>query len=181
MKNKNSCKSGFTLIELLVVVLIIGILASIALPQYRVAVAKARFVKYMPSVDALSKAQEVYYMAQGSYSGNLDELSVQVPSFARSCTRESLSNLYDRYRCRTSSTQFTLWGVCDGPSNAQAGDEQVRYIKFFDHTTACPSVLPNCQGKKYCWALTELGEKVCKNLKGTLVSSDATFKRYELP
>ncbi len=53
MKQKN--KTGFTLIELLVVVLIIGILAAVAVPQYQKAVEKSRWGGVIQMMSAVEK------------------------------------------------------------------------------------------------------------------------------
>ena len=60
MKNK-----AFTLIELLVVVLIIGILAAIALPQYEKAVEKSRMAQALAIADALQKAINIHILTNG--------------------------------------------------------------------------------------------------------------------
>lgn len=73
-------KKAFTLIELLVVVLIIGILSAIALPQYEKAVEKSRAAEPMTLLNALGKAQEVYYMANGTYADSFNLLDVEIPS-----------------------------------------------------------------------------------------------------
>ena len=69
-------KKGFTLIELLVVVLIIGILAAVALPQYQKTVLKSRASKAQMYTKQLADAVELYYMSNGIYPKYFSDLEI---------------------------------------------------------------------------------------------------------
>lgn len=62
------------------VVLIIGILAAVALPQYQVAVRKARVAEMNTVTRAFKNAEEVYYMGNGRYMRDFSELDITPPA-----------------------------------------------------------------------------------------------------
>ena len=77
MKNANISRlGGFTLIELLVVVLIIGILAAMALPQYFKAVERSRMAEAVTLMDSIAKAQRRKYMQANHYAEDFRGLDV---------------------------------------------------------------------------------------------------------
>ena len=91
-------KKAFTLIELLVVVIIISILAAIALPKYQTAVLRTRYQQLVVAADAIVKAQQVYYMANGSYATTAEELDITPPkdtcSIASTFTQCTLPDIW---------------------------------------------------------------------------------------
>ncbi len=67
--------SGFTLIEVMIVVVIVGILASIALPSFMDQMRKSRRTDALQSLRALQLAQERYRGNNPSY-GTLAQISI---------------------------------------------------------------------------------------------------------
>jgi prepilin-type N-terminal cleavage/methylation domain-containing protein len=73
--------TGFTLIELLTAVLIIGILAAVALPQYQLAVEKSRATQALIAVKAAATAQRIYFLETGAYAVKWEDLDIDMPAY----------------------------------------------------------------------------------------------------
>ena len=168
MKNKK-IKNGFMLIELLVVILIIGILAAIALPQYQLAVDKATFASYQSTAVSLRDAYNDYVLIHDEGTKDFKDLSFSLPG-----DFEVSSPLY-AFDCMTNATMFCC--LSDAASSHMAAimcgkkDLSFMYAENFlnksnepsKRSAKCKAAKDNNRAHRLCRSIGKAGESSDNN------------------
>ena len=162
MKMKQN-KKGFTLIELLVVVLIIGILAAIALPQYEVAVTKSKVAAILPIMRHIKDSYMEWKLTNGSYCddekcASLSDIGVECPG-GWSCFDFDMYS--DYWRC-------TINDEANGVVYCfHDFDDSSMYINMFQPDD---EEYPEYAGMLTCEANKSKALKICKALGGKQIN-----------
>ena len=153
-QNSKIVNKGFTLIEMLVVVLIIGILAAIALPQYKKAVEKAKLSEVLINLKAIEDSVDRYLLVNGfpnedTYFKDFGDIELS--------GGEWNGNAYE-----TTNNDYSIGNWC-----TKYGCELVAVNKYDDYSSAIIEVYWDHEEKtKRCYTnMTNKGHFICEYLK----------------
>jgi type IV pilus assembly protein PilE len=115
VRRLSSSLTGFTLLEMMIVVVVIGVLASIALPRYVRVVEKGRSAEARHVLGLIRDSELAYYLDVDSYTTSLTALGVQVPT---ACN----ASYYFSYGIAGGGSTFTATATrCTGANGKRPG------------------------------------------------------------
>lgn len=141
---------GFTLLEMLVVVLIIGILASVAMPQYQRAVERSRAVEAITISRAIIAAQNRSLDAFPNLP--VDNRAALDVTFSDGTWNPQEEEAQNQKQYETAQFLYTL---DDGGVTAERKEGRYDYELHFYNTSAGRH--DECTGDEFCNNMAEMG------------------------
>ena len=125
MKRISKDSQGFTLIEMLIVVVIIGILASVAIPSYNQFLQDGRRAEGQSALLDLAARQEQFFLENRTYTNNLANLGLPAPfNTENGFYRITIACPQDANANANCTTMYTATATAQ---NAQAGAGNISY------------------------------------------------------
>ncbi len=166
---------GFTLIELLVVVLIIGVLSSIALPQYRKAVLKAKVATLLPTMRRWKDAMMEYNLRHGYYCENAEQDKCpSVDDFDANWPADWTCPV-NNFNCESPDGYWSCLANPAGEGEVSCWHSTIGRTGFFIHIYQPDDgdVDENIRGRILCEATASSAAKACEDLGGIKASEES--------
>ena len=157
MKRKSRFTGGFTLIELLVVVLIIGILAAIALPQYQKAVERARAADALTVLNHIQQAYALHYLEKS-------DMEDETPRNIVGLENGVWDDEGDDFCTRDFYFEFAIPSIFVHRTNDMAADCSNLNSALYRLQLNMEASSGYWEDYKECNAYTDMGYKMCQGL-----------------